>query len=91
MHLADEAEIDEGGAQLAAGVALLLQGELQLIIRDDPLLYQQVAEAHFQSGLCHANSKKVIPAARQGASCAIRCSSQRVEASPRFPCNWALR
>ena len=72
-----------GTAELAAGLALLLQGELQLIIRDDLLLYQQVAEAHFQSGLCHANSKKVIPTARQGASWAIRCSSQLVDASPR--------
>jgi len=43
LHLADEAEIDEGGPQLAAGLALLLQGELQLIIRDDLFLYQQVA------------------------------------------------
>lgn len=56
LHLADKAEVDESGAQLAAGLTLLLQGKLQLIIRDDLLLYQQVAEAHFQSGLCHVCS-----------------------------------
>ncbi|MNH06558.1 hypothetical protein D3C79_659280 [compost metagenome] len=60
LHLADEAEIDEGGPQLAPGLTLLLQGELQLIIRDDLLLYQQVAEAHFQSGLCHCYSEFLI-------------------------------
>ncbi|MNG93232.1 hypothetical protein D3C79_521890 [compost metagenome] len=60
LHLADEAEIDQGGPQLAAGLTLLLQGELQLIIGDDLLLHQQIAEPHFQSGLCHCYSKFLI-------------------------------
>ncbi len=56
LHLADEAQIDEGGTQLATGLTLLLQGELQLIVRDDLLLHQQIAQAHLQSRLCHENS-----------------------------------
>jgi len=47
LILGNEAVVHQHATQLASAALLLLQRELQLIERNEFLLYQQVAEANF--------------------------------------------
>src|SRR5262245_54385391 len=43
----DEAVLDQNAAELAPAAALLVQADLQLLLRDELLLYQRLAEPEF--------------------------------------------